>query len=56
MLFKAIQDVNASTLSEEENGAEKEIETVKQKVARIAQTVGLRSFNTWNNCIYSWCH
>jgi hypothetical protein len=41
MLFKAIQDVNASTLSEEENGAEKEIETVKQKVARIAQTVGL---------------
>jgi hypothetical protein len=41
MLFKAIQDVNASTLSEEENGAEKEIETVKQKVAKIAQTVGL---------------
>jgi hypothetical protein len=41
MLFKAIQDVNASTLSEEENGAEKEIETVKQKVARIAEKIGL---------------
>jgi hypothetical protein len=41
MLFKAIQDVNASTLSEEEDGAEKEIETVKQKVARIAEKIGL---------------
>jgi hypothetical protein len=40
-LFKAIQDVNASTLSEEEDGAEKEIETVKQKVARIAEKIGL---------------
>jgi hypothetical protein len=40
-LFRAIQGVNASTLSEEEDGVEKEIETVKQKVARIAEKIGL---------------